>query len=417
VTRPALARLACLAALGLVGSSALAPIAATEPPRAFRAARVFPVSGAAIDDGVVLVRDGRIEAVGPASNVPAPPGHEVVGDGSGWIVPGFVDLHTHVAGRDLNDMVLPVNPDLTVLDVLVPGNELLLDALAGGVTTQLFIPGSGTNISGFGALIKPAGRTLEEMIVRHPGAMKVAQAGNPERYSGEIGTSRLGMNWNLRQALRQGREYHEAWLRYERGETPEPPARVQRHELMRGLFRRDLPILVHTQWMPVFQSTIRILRDEMDLWIVLSHAEFDSYHNAPLVRERDLFVNVGPRAYHPDFDTGQIIGLAQRYREDGVKHVSVNTDSAVVQAEELSLQAAMAVRWGFPWELALAALTSEPALAIGLGDRVGTLEPGKDADLVLWTGDPLDPRSHVLLNVTGGRLALDQRDASAPRRF
>jgi imidazolonepropionase-like amidohydrolase len=386
-------------------------------PIAVRAGRVFPVSGPPISDGVVLVEDGLITAVGPASAVAVPSDAEIIHEPTAWLVPGFVDLHTHVAGTDLNDATHPINPDLDVLDQLVPGNELLIEGLAGGVTTALFIPGSATNLGGFGALVKPAGRDAEELVMRFPGAMKIAQAGNPERRSGEIGNGRLGMNWNLRRAMQQGKEYHEAWTAYEGGLRSQAPERVHRLEMMRGLFRHEFPVLVHTQWMPVFQSTIRILRDEMGVNVVLSHATFDSFHNAPLVNERDLAVNLGPRQYHVDYDSGKVVGLGARYHALGVENLSLNTDSPVVHQEELSYQATMAVRMGLPWDVALRALTLEPAEAVGVGHRVGSFDAGKDADLVLWTGDPLDPRSRVLVTMSEGRVALDQRDPGVERKF
>ncbi len=410
-----------LLALALL-SLALPPLAAADSEvgagaLAVRAGKVFPISGPPIEDGIVLIEDGLITAVGPASSLAVPKGAELIHEPEAWLIPGFVDLHTHVAGTDLNDATFPVNPDLDVLDQLVPGNELLLEGLAGGVTTALFIPGSATNLGGFGALVKPAGRDIDELVMRYPGAMKIAQAGNPERYSGEIGRGRLGMNWNLRRAMQQGKDYHEAWTAFEDGRSETRPEKVHRLETMRGLFRHEFPVLVHTQWMPVFQSTIRILRDEMGVDIVLSHATFDSFHNSPLVIERDLPVNLGPRQYHVDYDSGKVVGLGQRYHEMGVENLSLNTDSPVVHQEELSYQATMAVRMGLPWDVALRALTLEPAEAVGVSDRVGSFEAGKDADLVLWTGDPLDPRSSVLVTISEGRVALDQRGPDAERKF
>ncbi len=383
-------------------------------PLVLRAGRVVTVTGAVIENGVVSVgSDGRIASVG-AGAAGVTPDIDLPG---AWLVPGFVDLHCHVGGIDINDMVHPVNPDLNVLDQVTPGNEELLDGLAGGVTTVLFIPGSGTNMGGFGALLKAYGRTLDEMVVRFPGALKIAQAGNPERRSGEIGRGRLGMNWNLRQALQEGRAYHDAWSAWEEGRSTVRPDRNLRLEHFRGLFRREFPVLVHTQWFPVYQSSVRMLHDEFGLWVVLSHTEFDSYLAAPLVAARDMFVNVGPRALHQDYDTGQIVGLAVRHRAGGVRRLSVNTDSPVVPQEELPFQAAMAVRYGLPWDVALRALTIEPATAIGLQDRVGSIEAGKDADLVFWSGDPMDPRSRVLLVIGQGRIVLDQRDPNGDRRW
>ncbi|MEM7248798.1 MAG: amidohydrolase family protein [Acidobacteriota bacterium] len=383
-----------------------------------RAGKVYPVSSPPIEDGVVVVTDGLIEAMGPASSVRIPAGAQVIHEDDAWLFPGYVDLHTHVAGTDLNDTVYPVNSELNVLTQLVPGNQELLEGIAGGVTTSLFIPGSGSNLGGFGALLKTAGEDLDELVLRFPGAMKIAQAGNPERRSGETGRGRLGMNWNIRRELQQGKDYHEAWVAYEQGRATHPPERIQRFELMRGLFRREFPVMVHTQWAPVFQSSLRILIDELGLWMVPGHSTFDSFHNAPLIIERGVAVNLGPRNYHVDYDTGQFLGLAAKYHEEGVEDLSLNTDSPVIAQEELFMQGTMAVRFGLPWEEAIAGLTLEPAKAIGIAHRVGSLDEGKDGDLVLWTGDPIDPRSSVLVVVSLGRVVLDQRPGSdQARRF
>jgi imidazolonepropionase-like amidohydrolase len=402
--------------LALVAGASLAH--AGERDVVLRAGRVLPVASAPIDDGVVVVREGRIVSVGPAAAAVIPPDARVIREDSAWLVPGFIDLHCHVAGTDRappNDMVMPVNPDLSVLLNVQPGSEPMLDAVAGGVTTVLYLPGSGTNLSGFAALLHTYGRTTDEEIMRFPGAMKIAQGLNPERRNGEIGRDRMGMAFNLREALSEGRAYHEAWTAWEEGRSTTKPAKVARLELMRGLFRHEFPVLVHTAWMPVYQESVRMLHDEFGLWVILSHTEFDSFHADALVAERDMYVNVGPRMIHADWDTGEVFGLMTRHQDDGIRHLSVNTDSPVVPEEELPFQAALAVRYGLSWDDALRALTMEPALAVGIADRVGSIEPGKDADLVLWSGDPLDPRSHVMVVVGGGRIALDQRGGGERR--
>ena len=411
------ALLACSAgpALSRCGQPASNPDEQAARPLVLRAGRVLPVTGPEIAGGMVIVRDGCIASVGASATLAPPDGALVIDMPGAWLVPGFVDLHCHVAGTDLNDMSVPVNPDLSVRDQVVPRNELLLDGLAGGVTTVLFIPGSGTNLSGFGILLDAGGRDLSEMVMRDPGAMKIAQAGNPERRSGEVGRGRMGMNWNLREALTEGRDYDLAWSRWEAEKHGAPPERVERLQAMRGLFHHQFPVIVHTQWAPVFESSIRMLVDEFHLWVILSHTEFDSFQADALVVKRGLPLNVGPRGYHVDFDTGEIVGLAARHHEEGVQSLSLNTDSPVVPEQELPFQAAIAVRYGLPWADALRGLTIEPARQVGVGDRVGSIEAGKEADLVFWTGDPLDPRSHVLLAITDGRIALDQR--SGVRRW
>lgn len=388
-------------------------------PTALIADAAYPVTSAPIEGGAVVLvgSDCRIEAVGSRDDVPVPAGYREIEREGAWAFPGFVDLHDHVGGTDLNDMVYPANPDLRVLDQIVPTpeNEELQEALAGGVTTVLFIPGSGTNLSGFGALIKTYGATMEDMLVRFPGAVKIAQAGNPERYSGDLGRTRMGMSWMLRDVLREGLAYHEAWNRWEAGESVEKPEYNLRLELLRGLFRGEFPVLVHTAWHVSTQASIRDLHDRFGLWVILSHATFDGFKNAPLVAERGMHVNLGPRQFHMDYDTGEVVGLGAEYWEGGVRNLSINTDSPVVPQEELSFQAAMAVRYGLPWDAAIRGLTIVPAEGIGIGDEVGSLEAGKQADIVLWTGDPLDPRCWVELTMVGGEIAYDAR--AGERRF
>ncbi|MBI1851987.1 MAG: amidohydrolase family protein [Planctomycetes bacterium] len=383
---------------------------APSAPFAIVAGKILTVTQGTVDNGVILVRGSKIEKVGPRSEVPIPDGYETIDVGRSWVTPGFVDLHCHIAseGEDLNDTVFQINTDLRTLDVIRPENELLKDAVAGGVTTVLFIPGSGTNLSGFGTLLKTAGRTLEECVIRFPGAMKIAQAGNPERGS-DFGSGRIGMNWMIRNILQEGKEYHEAWSAFEAGRTSVKPARNLRLELMRGLFRHEFPILVHTQIMQVVQSTRRILIDEFGLWVVVSHAEFDGYKNAPDFAARNAFINAGPRNYWFDTSERRFLGLAKAWWDGGCHNLSLNTDSPVVAEEELFVQAAVAVRFGLDREVALRALTIEPAKAIGIAERCGSIEAGKDADLVVRTGDPLDPRNPVEMTFVNGKLAYDRK--------
>ena len=126
-----------------------------------------------------------------------------------WLVPGLVDAHNHTAGSlmDLNDMVYLTNPGLRTLETITPQNKLIKEARSGGVTSVLLIPGSGTNMSGFGTIAKTGGRTVDEVVRRSPGSLKIAQAGNPEWYW--FGVGRSYMNYNTRQTLQKAKAYHE----------------------------------------------------------------------------------------------------------------------------------------------------------------------------------------------------------------
>ncbi len=300
-----------------------------------------------------------------------------------------------------------VNPELRNLDVFLPGNELLRTALQGGVTSALFIPGSGSNISGFGTLIKTYGTQLEEVVLRFPGGMKVAQALNPERRGGDLGAGRMGMNLMIRRTLLEGRAYARRWAAYRKRGGPKPE-KVARLEYLRGIWERKYPIIVHTAAMQVQHATTRILHDELGLRPILSHGTFDAYKDAPYVARRGLHVNLGPRQIFFDRRARTIYGVVERWTAGGVTNMSVCTDSPVLLQEDLFYQATIGAHFGGPSSQDfLEGLTIKTAKALFIEDRIGSLQVGRDADLVLWSGDPLDPRSRVRLVFVNGRLAYD----------
>jgi imidazolonepropionase-like amidohydrolase len=384
------------------------------------------MEGDPIHDGVLLCKDKKIVAVGPMDAVTIPAGYEVIDLGDRWLVPGFVDLHCHIASAssDINDTVHATNFEFRTLDLVTLEHERMIDARAGGVTTVLYIPGSGSNMGGFGTLTKTAGKP-EEGLVRFPGSLKIAQAGNPERRGGDLGATRMGMNEGLRRALERGRDYWRAWEEHDAGRGPKPKFEPSL-EYLRGLFRHEYPVSVHTQIYQVVLSTLRELRHEFDLWTLIVHGTFDAYRLSQDVRDAGIPVVNGPRQYYFDRATGEFIGLANAWYRGGLHGwrepvagvgrdgIAVNTDSPVVAQEQLPLQCAVAVRLGLPWEIGMRALTINPARFIGADHLVGSLRPGKDADFAAWSGDPIDPRSFVEMTVVNGRIAY-RRDPQRPR--
>jgi imidazolonepropionase-like amidohydrolase len=359
-----------------------------------------------VDDGLVVVKDGKFLYAGryDASRIPA--GAPVEDRRPHWLVPGFIDLHSHVGGGDINDMTYPTNSDLRTLDNVSPDNDALRWARAGGVTTVNFIPGSGTNSGGWGTLMKTNGKTLEEVLVRFPGALKIAQLGNPERW-GDVGSGRMGMNHLIRAMMERGRDYAKEWEEFEAGRRKEKPALDPRLENFRGLFARKWPVIVHTAHVQGVQATMRILVDEMKVDTILTHGDFLGFRGAGPLAERRMKVNIGPRTYWYDPETGGVAGQAAEWFRRGTTDLSLNTDAPVVPQEELPLQVAMAVRYGLPQEHALASVTSIPARQIGMADRLGSLEAGKDADFSCFPGDPFDMRNGAILVWVNGRVAYD----------
>src|SRR5947209_8320903 len=400
-----------LAACGLA-LSASAEIAADDakPKLALHVGKIITCAGKPIVNGTILVSNGKIEAIGPRAAIKIPDGYTVIDLGDKFAMPGLVDVHSHVGGSgDINEMVYQTNPELRVLDVIRPNNEQLKVAVAGGVTTICFIPGSGTNMGGWGTLMKTGPGTLDEVVLRQPGVLKIAQAGNPERQTGEVGSGRMGMNYNIREQLRVGQGYVKDWDDWEAGKRKNKPRVDLRLENFKPLFHREIPILVHTQGYQVIQSTLRILHDEFNLKVIIGHACFDSYRLAEETKKRGIPVMSGPRVFRYDPDTGQIHGIVAEYAKRGVTFLGVNTDAPVVPEEELFFQATMAVRFGWTEEAALRGLTIEPAKALMIDKRLGSLEVGKDADVIVTTGPVIDPRSYVTQVLSAGKSAYDAK--------
>ncbi|MFT7516702.1 MAG: imidazolonepropionase-like amidohydrolase [Myxococcota bacterium] len=342
-----------------------------------------------INNGVVVTQGGKIVFVGKSSDVEIDEDVTVIDLGRNWLVPGLVEPHNHIAGslRDLNDTVFLTNPELQTAEVVVPNNPMMKDAVAGGVTSALFIPGSGSNMGGFGMLVKTAGDTVEEVTVRSPGSLKVAQAGNPERYS--FGVGRALMNWNTRDTLSKGLD----WAKdYDSGNAKWNP----RYAEFLGLGNGTVPVSVHTQIYQVVLMTLTMQVKDLGLRSFIDHGTFDGYKAGPIAAALGVPVMNGPRQFWFDRSNARIVGCAAGWAETEGLILGYNTDSPVVPQEELSLQAAMGVRYGAGTnETALKGMTAYAAQALLMEDVAGRLIEGLDADMVCWTGDPLDPRSFV----------------------
>jgi imidazolonepropionase-like amidohydrolase len=373
----------------------LSPLAEGESGYALRCGKILTVDDAdnVFAPGLILVRGGKLAYVGAPRDVPA--GYTVIDAPDQTATPGMVELHSHIHSGgfgDVNDMVMPVNPEFRASTALRPGNPLILRACAGGVTTLYGIPGSGTSLSGFGLVYKTKTKAgFDECVVRSPGGMKIAQSYNPERQAGDLGATRAGLAYALEDindkaiaANRQGRK-------------------DKALENLQAVHARELPVLIHCAGSDGFTSAARMWKEKYDTRCVLSHGCFDAFTTADYIVKTGAPINAGPRVM--DFAasrTGALVGTAERYLAAGSQDFSLCTDSPVMPQEELFLQGSMSARLGADSYQMLRAVTIHPAKVFGLAERVGSLEVGKDADVVLRNGEPLDPRSRVELVLIDG---------------
>jgi imidazolonepropionase-like amidohydrolase len=373
--------------------------------------RVVPVEGSPFQDGVVLVHDGRIEALG--RDVRVPDGVDRV-DATGKVVlPGLVDAHTHLgvheegegwAGQDTNELTDPVTPQVRALDAINPYDLGFTDAIAGGVLTVNVNPGSGNAIGGQTVAVRCAGRTVDEMVLRAPSGMKSALGENPKRVYGDrkqLPSTRLGTAAAIRDALVKAANY---LAKRERGDG-EFVERDLRWEALALVLRGEIPWRQHCHRADDIATALR-LADEFGYRLVIDHGT-EAVLLADTLAARGVPVLIGPLITSRSKVELRNRSLASpaRLAAAGVE-LAIITDHPVVPVHLLHLQAALAVREGLDPEAALRAITLTPARVLGLEDRLGSLAPGKQATLCLWSGDPLDVRSRVEAAWIEGRRVL-----------
>lgn len=357
-----------------------------------------------VNNALLLVRDGKIEALGPATEVEIPVGYEVRDLGDNWLMPGMIDLHSHVGGGfGINDTVYLINPELRVHCSVIPHNRYLKRAVAGGVTTILYIPGSGSNSGGQGVLLKTGLERYEDALVRDPGSLKVAQWGNPEGWT--VGVGKSFENYGLRNMFQRGLAYARRMKAAEEGQGQEVERDIQ-WDLFRDLEAKKTQVSVHTQVYQVVLATLTMIRGEFGAEVYIDHGSLGGWEAGGLAQEMGVPAILGPRTV--DWPNDGLIrwagiapertqGSAAGYQSLGHKMIGFNTDAPVIPQEELFLQAANSQRYGFESENmeAVLGLTIIPAITAGIGDRLGSLEVGKQADILVITGDPADPRSSI----------------------
>jgi len=391
--------------------------------------KVLTITGGTLEPGTVLVEGGRIVAVGQEVTVPE---DAEVYDAAGKVVmPGLIDAHCHVGifpeglgweYSDGNEMTDPITPHLRALDAVHPQDPAFAELLSAGVTTVLTLPGSGNLIGGQGVCIKTAPKpSIDQMVLLEPAGMKMALGENPKRvYKDQKKTpsTRMGNAAVLRDALVQAQNYLDTWARYEaqmsaykakreagddKVEEPKRPERDLKLEALGKVVRREMRARVHAHRADDMLTAVRIA-EEFGLDLTLEHAT-EGYKIADILAAKSIPVTAGPILFSrskPELKDmmPKNPGLMSKA---GVQ-VAIQTDE-MSAVKYLAINAALAVREGMPEEDALKAITINAARVIGVEDRVGSLEAGKDADIVVFDGHPLDYRTVVELVLVDGQVA------------
>jgi len=388
---------------------------------------LVPIDGAPVEGGTVLITDGRIAAVG--ADVSVPDGVPTVDATGRWVLPGFIDAHAHLgvweegegwAGDDVNEMTDPVGARLRALDAINPADLGFADALSGGVTSCVIKPGSGNPIGGQTVAIKTWGRMVDEMVIKSPASVKSALGENPKRVYGnkdKTPATRLGVAAVIRDALTKAQDYQAR--RDEHAARDKPFERDPSMEVLLRVLSGELPWCQHTHRADDIATALR-LADEFGYRVVINHAT-EGHLLADVLAERNIPCIVGPM-----FSTRSKVEVRNRslatpgkLARAGVT-VALTTDHPVVAIDFLVHQATFAVREGMDRDDALRAITLNPAAILGFDDRVGSLTPGKDGDVVIWSGDPLDVMQRAEQVFVSGRevyrYAGGQRIVTSPYR-
>lgn len=355
---------------------------------------VKTMAGPDIPGGEILVdNNGKIFAVG--QNLPVQEGDIVLDAGGRLVTPGCVDAHCHIGldnqamgweGRDYNEMIDPITPHLRAIDSINPMDEAFPLAIQGGVTTACTGPGSANVVGGTFVAIKLVGKRVDTMILKDPIAMKCAFGENPKRCYGQMmkksPTTRMATAALLRELLFKTRRY------LEEKESGKNPPFDMKLEAMIPVIKGEIPLKAHAHRADDILTSIRVAK-EFGVGLTLDHCT-DGALIADELAEEGLPAFVGPslgskskiELANKSFTTPKIL-------TDAGLTVSIITDAPVIPLEYLPMCAALAVNAGLDVEDAWKAITINPALSVGIGDRVGSLEPGKDADIVIWTADPM----------------------------
>jgi len=380
---------------------------------------VVPVSSEPVEGGTVLIENGTIVAVG--ADVAVPDGATVIDATGRWVLPGFVESHGHVGiheegegveGNDTNEMTKPNTAAVRAIDAINIDDEGFRDALEGGVTSVVVKPGSGNPIGGQSVALKCwGGRTIDEQVISDAVSVKSALGENPKRVyaaKNQLPSTRLGTAMVIREAFTKARHYREARAAgLRKGEPFEPDLTM---EVLSRVLDGELVWDQHTHRHDDIATALR-LADEFGYRVVINHGT-EAHKIADVLAERGVPVIFGPmftsrsKVELRDRAIANLAALAAA----GVR-VAITTDHPVVPINFLVHQATLAVKEGLPRQTALEALTVNPASFLGLDRRVGSLRPGLDGDVVVWSGDPLDVHSRAELVLIDG-VPVYSRDAT-----
>lgn len=371
--------------------------------------KILPMEGKNIENGFVRIKGKKIAELGDMSEYESKKEDEVIDVQGAWVLPGLIEAHAHIGiteekwgimGDDCNEETLPVTPTLRAIDAVNPMDPAFHDAIEAGITSVMAGPGSANVVGGQFVFMKTQGRCIDNMIVRHPAAMKVAFGENPKVNYGDkdqLPSTRMGIAALLRKTLYEAVQYK---ADRENGNLVQRDFEI---EPWIPVLNREIPLKAHAHRTDDILTAIRIAK-EFEVDITIDHGT-EAHLIADEIKESGFPVIVGPdltarskiEVKNMDFKTNKIL-------HDAGVLFSITTDHPVSMIQYLPLCAGLAVKHGLPMEEGIKAITINPARICRVDDRVGSLKKGKDADIAIFSGNPLEVFTETLYTIIDGQV-------------
>ncbi|WP_100373619.1 amidohydrolase [Bacillus sp. FJAT-45037] len=379
--------------------------------KAYIGATVITGTGETIKAGQVFISEGKVVDVGQDLHIPS--SAEVIDLQGMYITPGLIDVHTHLgvyeegiaqAGHDFNETTAAATPHVRAIDAINPFDQGFEDARMAGVTTVQIMPGSANVIGGEMSIIKTKGTVVDEMIVKSPSGMKAAFGENPKRVHGDKGReplTRMGIAAVFRSQLMKAQDY------MKEQEEGSLKRRDLGMEQLTKVLRREIPFRIHAHRADDIVTILRLLK-EFNVEATIEHCT-EGHLIADYLAKHNLRVSVGPTMTSRTKIELRDKGWHTLQELD--KHnipFSITTDHPVVTIDHLLTSAATAVKHGLSEELAFQSITLTAAKHLGIEEQVGSIEPGKDADFVIWSKHPFDVHAHVVQTYINGKIVYEE---------
>lgn len=376
--------------------------------------KIFPMEGENIDCGYLRTKGKIIEEIGSMENFQERKGEEILDVDGAWVLPGLIESHAHIGiteekwgaiGDDCNEETNPLTPTLRAIDAVNPMDPAFHDAIKAGITSVMTGPGSANVVGGQFVFMKTQGRCVDNMVIKCPAAMKVAFGENPKTTYGNqnmLPSTRMGTAALLRKVLFEAVQYKKD---KEGGKLEKDDFEM---EPWIPVLNKEIPLKAHAHRADDILTAIRIAK-EFNVDITIDHgteghliADEIKESGFPVIVGTDLTSRSKLEVQNMDFKTNKII-------HDADILFSITTDHPVALIQYLPICASLAVREGLPVEAALKAITINAAKICRVDDRVGSLKEGKDADIVIFSGNPLETFTKTLYTIIDGKIIYEKR--------